>query len=76
MGTIKQIDIRNRAYYFCDDMINIKHFDVWLLKNHDCENSYSVNPFYLLINHANGYIEENRVNKYLIFNSTEKTKSY
>ena len=24
----------------------------------DCENIYSVNPFYLLINHASGYIEE------------------
>ena len=74
MGTIKQIDIRNRAYYFYDDMINIKNFDVRLLKIHDCENIYSVNPFYLLINHANEYIEENRVNKYLIFNSTEKNK--
>ena len=74
MGTIKQIDIRNRAYYFYDDMINVKHFDVRLLRIHDCENIYSVNPFYLLINHAIGYIEENRVNKYLIFNSTEKNK--
>ena len=24
----------------------------------DCENSYSVNPLYLLVNHASGYIEE------------------
>ena len=24
----------------------------------DCENIYSVNPLYLLINHANAYIEE------------------
>ena len=23
----------------------------------DCENIYSINPLYLLVNHANGYIE-------------------
>ena len=28
MGTtLKEIDTKNRAYYFFDDMINIKHFD-------------------------------------------------
>ena len=26
----------------------------------DCENIYSVNPLYLLVNYANGYIEEKR----------------
>ena len=35
----------------------------------DCENIKSVNPLYLLIAHANGYIEEKGVNKYLIFDS-------
>ena len=29
---------------------------------------------YLLINHANGYIEEEGVNKYLIFDSTDENK--
>ena len=33
-------------------------------KNEDCENDYSVNPLYLIINHASGYIEEKGVNKY------------
>ena len=32
MGTVKQIDIKNRTYYFYDDMINIKNFDLILLK--------------------------------------------
>ena len=32
MGTVKQIDIKNRTYYFYNDMINIKHFDLILLK--------------------------------------------
>ena len=32
MGSIKEIDIKNRAYYFYDDMINMKSFDSSLLK--------------------------------------------
>ena len=43
-------------------------------KNDDCENIYSVNPLYLLVNYANGYIEEKGVNKYLIFNSADENK--
>ena len=30
---------------------------------------------YLRINHANGYIEEKGVNKYLIFDSTDENKA-
>ena len=37
----------------------------------DCKNIYSVNPLYLRITHANGYIEEINENKYLIFDSME-----
>ena len=83
MGIVKQIDIKNRTYYFYNDMINIKKFDSNLLKIDkksykdigiynigyitikkidDCENIYSVNPLYLLVNHANGYIEEKNGN--------------
>ena len=32
MGETKQINIKNRAYYFYNDMINVKDFDVNLLK--------------------------------------------
>ena len=32
MGMIKQMIIKNRIYYFYDDMVNIKHFDPNLLK--------------------------------------------
>ena len=84
MGVIKQTDIKNRTYYFYNDMINIKKFDSNLLKIDkksykdigiynigyitikkigDCKNIYSVNPLYLGINHANGYIEEMEVNE-------------
>ena len=33
----------------------------------DYENIYSINPLYLRLNHASGYIEEKNGNKYLIF---------
>ena len=32
MGLVKQIDIKNRTYYFYNDMIDIKDFDAKLLK--------------------------------------------
>ena len=32
MGVVKQIDIKNRTYYFYNDMINIKKLDPILLK--------------------------------------------
>ena len=79
MGEVKQIEIKNRTYYFYYDMINLKNFEPNLLKIDkksyknigiynigyitikkidDYENIYSVNPLYLQVNHANGYIEE------------------
>ena len=95
MGEVKQINIKNRTYYFYNDIIDLKNFDARLLKIDkksyknigiynigyitikkidDCENIYSVNPLYLLVNHANGYIEEKGVNKYLIFDFTDENK--
>ena len=32
MGKVKQINIKNRTYYFYNDIINIKNFDPILLK--------------------------------------------
>ena len=58
---LTEIGIYNTGY------ITIKKID-------DCETIYSVNPLYLLVNHANGYIEEKGVNKYLIFDSTDENK--
>ena len=57
----KNIDIYYIGY------ITIKKID-------DCENIYSVNPLYLLVNHASGYIEEKNGNKYLIFDSVDENK--
>ena len=95
MGEIKQVNIKNRTYYFYNDIVDIKNFDAWLLKINkksyknigiynigyitikkidDCENIYSVNPLYLLVNHASGYIEEINGNKYLIFDTIDENK--
>ena len=32
MGEVKQINIKNRTYYFYNDQINLKDFDARLLK--------------------------------------------
>ena len=57
----KYIGIYNIGY------ITVKKID-------DYENIYSVNPLYLIIDHASGYIEEKGVNKYFIFDSTDENK--
>ena len=57
----KNISIYNIAY------TTIKTID-------DCENIYSVNPLYLCVDHANGYIEGINGNKYSIFDSTDENK--
>ena len=55
--------------------INIYYIGYITIKNvDDCENIYSVNPLYLLVNHASGYIEEQSRNKYLVFDSTDGNK--
>ena len=95
MGQVKQINIKNRTYYFYNDIIDLKNFDARLLKVDkksykniniyyigyittkkidDYENIYSVNPLYLRINHASGYIEEKNGNKYLIFDFVDENK--
>ena len=52
----KNIVIYNIGY------IRIKKID-------NCKNIHSVTLFYLLIDHANGYVEEKGVNKYLVLDS-------
>ena len=48
--------------------INIYYIGYITIKEtDDYENTRSVNPLYLLVNHANRYIEEKNGNKYLIF---------
>ena len=40
----------------------------------DYQNVYSVNPLYLHIDHAGGYVEKEGANKYLAFDSTDQNK--
>ena len=96
MGRVKQIDIKNRTYYFYNDIINFENLKSNLLKMKkkksykdigiynigyitikkidNCKNIYIVNPLYLRITHANGYIKEINENKCLIFDSADKNK--
>ena len=53
---------------------NIGIYSIGYITIDDCETIYSVNPLYLIIAHANGYIEEKGVNKYLVFDSTDENK--
>ena len=47
-----------------------------LKKIDDCENIHSVDPLYLLVNHASRYIKEKNGNGYLIFdNSVNENKA-
>ena len=59
--TYKNIGIYNLGY-------------IIIKKNNDYESIYSVNPLHLRVNHANGYIEENNGNKYLIFDTIDENK--
>ena len=91
MGSIKEINIKYRTYYFYNDIIGIKTFDSKNLKLDkktykdldiynigyviiktigDCYDVNSVNPLYLRIDNASGYIE----NEYLVFDVRDENK--
>ena len=91
----KEINIKERTYYFYNDVIDIETFDSMNLKLDkktckdldiynigyvtirrivDCYDVNSVNPLYLGMDNANGYIKEDWTHKYLIFDSTDKNK--
>ena len=46
MGEVKQIEIKNRTYYFYNDMINLKNFDSNLLKI-DEKHYKEINIYYI-----------------------------
>ena len=51
--------------------INIFYIGYITIKKIDnCENIHSVNPLYLLVNCANGYIEDKNGNKFLLFDDS------
>ena len=46
MATTKQLNIKNRTYYFWNDLINLKNFDPKLLKL-DTKSSMDINIYYI-----------------------------
>ena len=95
MGSIKEVNIKDRTCYFYNDIIDIKTFesnnlklDKKTCKDLDIFNTgyvtikkighgydvNSVNPLYLCINNASGYIKEVNEDKFLVFNVTDENK--
>ena len=95
MGSTKEINIKDRTYYFYSDIIDLKTFNsknlkldkktyknldifnigqVTIKKIGDCYDVNSVNPLYLRINDASGYIKEDWTDKCLLFDSTDENK--
>ena len=81
MGVVKQIDIKNRTYYFYNDMIDIKKFDSNLLKID--KKSYKdigiYNTGYITIkkiDDCENVYSVDPLNIYLIFDSTDENKEF
>ena len=72
MDQVKEIDIKNRGYYFCDDMINFKNFHSNLLKI-DKKSYEDIDIYYIsytVIKKFSYYEDIRSVNPlYLIINS-------
>ena len=73
MVDIKKIDSNllkiDKKSYKDIGIYNIGYITIKKIDNN--ENIYSINPLYLIIDYASGYIEENEMNKYLVFDSIE-----
>ena len=62
MGNIKQINVKNRTYYYFNDMINIKEFDSSQLKI-DKKSYENIGIYYI------GYISIKGISDYENINS-------
>ena len=87
---VKDIDTKNRTYYFFNDIINIKNFDPNNIKINENILIYyigyvtikdlkyvkinSVNPLYFIFNKVDGYLEEINGNEYLTLVPTNVNK--
>ena len=74
MGNIKQIHIKNRTYYFFNNMINIKNFDPSLIKidKKSYKNIGIYNIGYIAIKRISYYESINSVNPlYLIIGEVD-----
>ena len=57
MGKVKQINIKNRTYYFYNNQINLKDFDASLLK-FDKKNYKEIGIYYI------GYVTAKKIANY------------
>ena len=62
MGTVKQINIKNRTYYFYNDIIDLENFDAKLLKID--KKSYKDIGIYNI-----GYVTKIKISDCINFNS-------
>ena len=77
MDTAKPINIKNQPYYYKKSYKDINIYNIGYVtkkKIGNCMNINSVNPLYLGITRANGYIEEKDANNYSVFDSTDENK--
>ena len=61
MESVKKINIKNRTYYFFDDMIKIKDCR---MQDIDYVKVNSLNTLHFIIDKVDGYMEEKNGNKY------------
>ena len=86
MNSVKEIDIKNRMYYFSDD-INMRNLGLNKIKIDEKSYKYiliyyigyvktnNVKPLHLIINKIIKYIEESNGNKYLALVPANKSKA-
>ena len=67
MGNINEINIKNRTYYFLDDIINIKTFDPILLKI-DQKSYENLDIYYIgyMTMKDSEYVKINRVKSFVL----------
>ena len=75
MGNVKEISIKNRTYYFFDDMINIKDFNSNLLKI-DRKFYKNINIYYIgcITMKDSDYVNINSVN--LLYSIIDKVDGF
>ena len=73
MANIKQINIKNRTYYFFNDMINTKDFDPSLIKTGESYKNIGIyNIGYITTKNISDYESINSVNPlYLIIGDVD-----
>ena len=67
MGNVKEINIKNRTYYFFDDIINVKNFDPGLVKT-DKRSYKNIDIYYIGYSTMKDYdyVKVNSVNPLLL----------